>query len=485
MTRPIETLRRDALSILDQALAAVDGEAAVGRSLREDRAGLNVAGLRVRVKGKIYLLAVGKAAVPMARAALRLVSIGSGLVVTHRMPADPLGSRLRVITSAHPLPDEKSLEAGREALALTDRLRPEDLLLVLVSGGTSALMEDSVVPLDSLRACYASLLRSGLDIRSQNEIRKGLSKVKGGRLAERAAARGAWSISLVLSDIVGNPIEDIGSGPTAESSSRGGKARTILRRAGLWEETPAEAQGVLNQAAEDPGEWRDTSGRVRAFIVANNEQACRAAKMEAESRQYRAHLLAIPIQGEARGAGPRFVVQALARDNGAARRATIGGGETTVVVRGDGRGGRNQELALSVVKLLRGKAAVLVSCGTDGIDGNTNAAGAIVDGSSYARAGRLGLDPKDYLERNDSHTFFEALDDLLVTGPTGTNVADIQILLEDRGLDVVGLTRGGRTRSGSGRRRTRDSGRPSRRSRGPPRTDPSRTRRGPTSHGSC
>jgi glycerate 2-kinase len=424
------------LAILDRALATVDGDAAVQRALSRDGSCLNLGGLRIPVSGEVHLLAVGKAAVPMARAALRLVPVASGLIVTHRVGKESWDSRVRIMTSSHPLPDTSSLEAAREALALADRLRSEDLFLVLLSGGTSALLEESCLPLEDLRRCYAGLLRSGLDIRAQNEVRKGLSNVKGGRLAERAVARGARSVSLILSDIVGDPIEDIGSGPTAPSSSRGKGARTILQRSGLWETMPAEVRSTLDKVHEGPSRWQDSTGRVHAFIVANNEQACRAGTTEAEARQYRARFLPTRIQGEAREAGLRFVAQALAWDDGSARRALIAGGETTVTVRGNGRGGRNQELALSAVEVLQGKAAVLLSCGTDGIDGNTKAAGAIVDGLSYRRARQMGLDPIEYLERNDSHAFFQALEDLIITGSTGTNVADIQILLEDRRADV-------------------------------------------------
>jgi len=343
------------------------------------------------------------------------------------LPPDPV----RTVVASHPLPDEGSLEAGRESLALVDDLDPGDLLLVLLSGGASAMLETGPVPLADLRTCYEALLQSGLDIRSLNEVRKGLSRVKGGRLAERAVMRGAHVVSLIVSDIVGDPIADIGSGPSAPSSSRGARGRKILEDANLWHRMPTSVKRALD-ASKGIASWRDTSGLVRAFIIANNETACKAAMEEAERRGYRTRILTTSLQGEAREAGPRFVEDTLSWIDPASRRATIAGGETTVTVRGDGRGGRNQELALAVVEALEGMPAVLVSCGTDGIDGNSNAAGAIVDGETIARARAKGLDPLAFLKRNNSFTFFEALGDLIMTGLTGTNVGDLQIFLEDR-----------------------------------------------------
>jgi glycerate 2-kinase len=451
----LERLRRDALAIFRSALEAVGPERAVAEAIRFDGGFLKIRGYRLRIAASsIRLLAVGKAADAMARGALRQVAIASGLVITDFAESGTSDSRLRVRMASHPLPDEGSLRAGRSALELAEGLRRGDLLLALISGGASSMMEASSVPLEDLKDAYGVLLRSGLGIREINEVRKGMSKVKGGRLAQRAAARGAQVVSLIVSDIVGNPIEDIGSGPTAARSSRGGRAAMILRKAGLWETMPRSVRELLSSAPRV--RWADRSGRVHASIVADVERACRAAKAKATALGYRARILTTCLQGEAREAGPRLVKRALAGGGLGPKQAAISGGETTVTVRGRGRGGRNQELALSVIEVFQGKPAVLVSCGTDGIDGNSDAAGAIVDGESFARARKLGLDPRDFLKRNDSHAFFEALKDLIVTGPTGTNVADLQILLVDQSIrrPKVGPVpiRGTRTRSGSGTR---------------------------------
>ena len=430
MPETLLAMRHDALAMLDSALAAVEPGAAVTAALTDRARASGMGKIGGSVPSRVCMLAVGKAAEAMARAALRLLPIESGVLVTSRPGTTLPPDRVRRVVASHPLPDEGSLEAGRESLALVDGLDPGDLLLVLLSGGASSMLEVSSVPLADIQACYRILLRSGLDIRSLNEVRKGLSGVKGGRLAERAVLRGAHVVSLIVSDILGDPIGDIGSGPSAPSSSRGARARTILEDAHLWREMPASVKRVLGSSGR-PVSWRDKSGLVRALVVANNEAACRAAMGEAERRGYRTRIVTTSLRGESREAGPQFIGRALPRENPTAKRAAIAGGETTVTVRGSGRGGRNQEFALSVVRALEGKSAVLLSCGTDGIDGNSDAAGAMVDGTTFARAREQGLDPRDFLRRNDSYTFFEALGDLIVTGPTGTNVSDLQILLVD------------------------------------------------------
>jgi glycerate 2-kinase len=459
--------------VLWQTLGAVDPERLVAESVRFRDGLLVVQGRRFRTSvASLHLLAVGKAANGMAKGVLRDVPVASGLVVTGRGDRGLAGSGVRIQRASHPLPNEGSVHAGRSALELADGLGAGDLLLVLLSGGSSAMMEASPIPLRDLRKAYDLLLRSGLSIRDVNEVRKGISHVKGGRLAERAASRGARVVSLIISDIVGNPIDDIGSGPTAAASSRGERAEQILRRARLWEEMPGTVRHQLAQSSGRPRRWLDPSGRVHAFVVGDNARAARGAAAEAKARGYRCRILTTAVQGEAREVGPWLVRKALAPSGGARRRATIAGGESTVTVRGGGRGGRNQELALSAVKLLAGKRAVLLSCGTDGVDGTTDAAGALVDGETLARARAERLNPADFLERNDSHAFFEALGDLIVTGPTGTNVGDIQIVLEDRtSRALLGINQDRRTQGTSGTPRTRRQARLSRRVPEPPGTD--------------
>jgi glycerate 2-kinase len=464
---PLRHMRRDALACLIGGLTSVNPESAIEESLRLAGPDLIVQGRPFSVgKSKIHLLAVGKASVPMARPVLRRVPIASGIVVTSDARSALADEPIPTIVASHPLPNEESLRAGAAALELAAHLHADELLLVLISGGASSLLEASSVPLDDLRACYEALLRSGLDIRRLNEVRKAISMVKGGRLGENAAARGASVISLILSDIVGDPISDIGSGPTAPSSSRGAGAEQILRKAKLWEEMPISIRRRLAELSKAPKAWHDRSGRVHAFIVAGNERACQAARLEAERRGYASRIWTTSMQGEARHVGPALVSRARRWNPRQPSIAVIAGGETTVTVRGEGKGGRNQELALSTVEIMDGQPAVLLSCGTDGADGNTDAAGAIVDGETMSKARALGLDPREFLEGNNSSAFFEVLNDRIVTGPTGTNVADLIVFLmrrsAPRGPDQV--NRFARTRGTSGTRRSHPRGRPARRS---------------------
>ena len=426
-------LRRDAVGCLVEGLRAIDPGQAVEEALRFERGALTVRGRRFRLEDRtIHLLSIGKAAVPMAKAVLRTLPVASGILVSDRSTIGVPTNRVRWFRGSHPLPSQGSLAAGNAALRLVDGLGPGDLLIVLVSGGASAMFEASALSLRDLREAYAVLLRSGLPIRAINQVRKGLSKVKGGRLAARAAVQGAIVLGLIVSDIVGNPIEDIGSGPTAIDSSRGAGAMEVLRTHGLWDEMPAAVRRMLEGPPAEPDLDRAARTRVHNTIVADLSRACRGAMKEARRLGYRARLLSTSVVGEAREVGPHLAAQALEWAPDAAAIGVVAGGETTVRVVGRGRGGRNQELALAAAPAIEGRHAVLLSCGTDGIDGNTEAAGAIVDGDTMARARTLRLDPTDFLRENNSYAFFQALGDLIVTGPTGTNVADLLILLARR-----------------------------------------------------
>src|SRR6266487_44636 len=434
----LRSLRRDALEILRHALDDVDPEQAVATVIERRGDYLYVLGKQVPIVARpIYVLAIGKASTRMAKGVLRVLRPESGLLVAEKAPSPALEG-FQTVLASHPLPDEGSLRAGEAALRIADGLRPGDVLIVLLSVGASAMFEASRVPLGDLRDANTQMLRSGLDVRDLNEVRKGLSDVKGGRLAERAAGRGATVVGLILSDIVGSPIEDIGSGPTAPGSSRGERAKEILVRHGLWDRMPVSVRHSLAEAASATRPRLSAPTAVHNFIVADNVRACEAARREAERRGYAAHILTTSLEGEARQVGPVLAADAIRWKPRARRIAVVAGGETTVTVRGRGLGGRNQELALAAARILEGRSAVLLSCGTDGADGNTDAAGAIADGETMSRARSLRLDPKKFLEANDSFAFFQALGDLIVTGPTGTNVADIQIVLEDRSRPLPG-----------------------------------------------
>jgi glycerate 2-kinase len=359
-------------------------------------------------KGRTIVLALGKGAVPMARAVEeRWRGPLAGIAVTRHGAATPL-NRIEVLAAGHPVPDRASVIAAERLLRLAGQAGPDDLVLVLLSGGTSALacLPSQGLSLDEKRKLTNELLRSGADIHEINCVRRHLSRIKGGRLALVAAP--ARLVTLAISDVFRDRPEDIGSGPTAADPSTIEEARAVLREYGIappeagWSETPKSV----------PGEYR---------IVARGWDALEAAGAAAERLGYRPRL--IECVGEARDVGREH--GRLAREM-APGDTLISGGELTVTVRGDGRGGRNQEYALAAALALAGDGRITGLAGdTDGIDGNGEAAGAFFNG----RTGRSRRKAEAALEANDSGSFFERNGGLFVTGPTGTNVNDLRIIL--------------------------------------------------------
>ena len=422
----------DMRHILRAALAAADPYRALLSALRMD------AQRQLHVDGQTYalstfrrvaLLAVGKAAEAMAQAAADLLgdAIQAGLVITKH----PSAARLpgwTVLQGGHPVPDESSLRAGRAALDFVGQLGARDLLLVLLSGGGSALMTQprGAVTLTDWQAVTRALLACGARIDEINTLRRALDAVKGGGLTQ--AAGGARVLTLILSDVVGNPLEAIASGSTVPNPTDSADALAVLRKYDLLAQTPPAVLDVLSSA---PRRRADAAhrARVQSFIVADNRRAVQAALSQAAALGYRPVDLGSDWQGEARQVGADWAVRLRAA---AGRTCLAAGGETTVTLRGGGLGGRNQEAALAAVRPLAGKPqALLATLATDGEDGPTDAAGAVVDGSTLARAQALGMTPEDFLARNDAWHFFAALDDLLRPGSTGTNVNDIALMLVD------------------------------------------------------
>ncbi len=340
------------------------------------------------------------------------------------------------------MPDREGVEGGRAILELAARLGADDLLLALISGGGSALMTlpPADVALDELQSLTAELLRAGATIGELNCVRKHLDRLKGGRLARAAAPAGA--LALLLSDVVGDPPDVIASGPVSPDPTTFDMAIEVLRRFDLWA-TAAPAlrrhleRGARGEIEESPGPGDPCFDGVETRVVGSNRIAAEAALAEAARRGYRTLLLTTLLTGEAREAGRVLAALGLeARRSGhplPAPACLLAAGETTVTVRGSGKGGRNQELALGAAQALAGSAGLLVaSIGTDGVDGPTEAAGALADGETLARAARIGLDAGAALADNDAYPFFEALGDLIVTGPTGTNVMDLVLILVAR-----------------------------------------------------
>ena len=422
-------------------MAAADPGDAVNRALKVRGEILSFAGeeFRLRPRARLCLIAAGKASRGMTAAALELLAerVTGGLVVhpydAPRAGREPPGlfPGVTMIAAAHPLPDENSLAAGaavRRLLADTD---PEDLVLVLLSGGASSLLE-SLPPgltLDSLRRATSALQLAGADITELNTLRRALSLIKGGGLARWAMP--ARVVTLALSDVLGDSAAAIGSGPTVPSPTGPGDALDLLERIGVAGQVP-DVVAALRAASAATPEAPAPAGVFR--VVASNLQAAEAVAGAARERGFASQVMTTFLQGEAREVG-RMVggcaasVAAQAIPFGAPA-CLIFGGETTVTVRGPGRGGRNQELALGAALALAGRArAAVLSFATDGVDGSSGAAGAVVTGDTLARAAALGLSPHRALADNDSESFFRALGDSWNGGASGTNVNDLAIAL--------------------------------------------------------
>ncbi len=384
----------------------------------------------------VHLIAAGKAAAPMTAAwfAIPQIKTVQALAVgTHRNVDLPTVVEWR--EARHPVPDERSVEAAARALQIARAVPPDGLLVILLSGGASALLARPMhgIALADKQQIVQAMLRGGADIHALNTVRKHLSEVKGGRLA--AACRGR-TITLAISDVVGDDLAVIGSGPGVPDSSTWADAAAALDRHVDQQNQPPSVRvtmekGLAGDIADTPKPGSPAIARAEAGVIASRVDAMRGARAAAEQLGYRALVITQPVTGEARLVAAEWFAY-VGRVANAARLCVISSGETTVRVTGHGRGGRNQEFALALVRALAGlgRDAVAASVGTDGIDGPTDAAGAMIDSTTLTRAAQLGLDaPESYLDDNNSSAFFDALGDLIRTGPTSTNVGDLQILL--------------------------------------------------------
>ncbi|MDD5502761.1 MAG: glycerate kinase [Candidatus Thermoplasmatota archaeon] len=424
--------RADALSILSAAVEAADPKEAVKRAVKVNGNDFTINGKQFDISkfGGTKLIAFGKAAEPMTKAFAEIIEIDDGIVITNVPTCEKIG-KIKFLKSSHPVPDESSVRAGEEALSLVARCHDNDLLCVLISGGGSALLEKPAVPLDDLKSTTKILLGAGCNIKEINAIRKHVSEIKGGKLAQAAAAKGCTTISIIMSDIIGDPLDMIASGPTVPDPTTFSDAVRIAKKHNVWDKLPESARqhlsdGTTGKIPETPKPGTPIFKNIHNFIIASNRIACEGARAKAETIGYKAKILTTELSGEARDQGEKLAKLACNSKPGT---AIICGGETTVTLRGKGKGGRNQELVLAAAAHIAGKKIIVASMGTDGIDGPTDAAGAIADGSTLARAAARGNKPENYLENNDSYNFFEPLGDLIITGPTGTNVMDVQVIL--------------------------------------------------------
>ena len=386
----------------------------------------------------VHVVAVGKAAAAMAAAFLsvRHLQIRRALVIgTHLHPELP--ATVEWIESSHPFPDGRSEHAGNRAIAVAQAVHSGDALVILLSGGASALMAAPVggITLADKIATTRLMMESGADIHALNTVRRHLSKVKGGRLA--AACVGA-TVTLALSDVVGDDLNAIGSGPGVPDATTWADAAAMLARFGgdahLSEVRHVIDRGLAGEIPDTPKPGDAALKRSQAMVIGSRLDAMAGAKQAAFERGYHPVVIAEPVTGEAREMAPRWLARAqeLARDVNKPA-CVISSGETTVRVTGKGRGGRNLEFALAIAEAIAAPTPMaMASIGTDGIDGTSGVAGAIVDSMTMARASALGLDaPGSYLAANDSLPFFARLDDVVRLGRTDTNVGDLQVMLID------------------------------------------------------
>jgi glycerate-2-kinase len=431
-TPELKKIREELLDILNSALEVIDPYKAVKCKFENKK--IVFEGETIDVSGfkNIFLIGFGKASVGMTQAVCDSINITKGVVVTNDPNNKVQSEKIVNIVASHPIPDQNSINGANKVLEIVEKCGENDLLIVLISGGGSALLCKPRVELDELQQTTDLLLKSGADINEINTVRKHLSFVKGGQLVKSVRCK---VVSFIISDIVGDPIEAIASGPTYPDSTTYNDAEKILKKYSLWEKLPSGVirvieDGVQGKLPETPKTGDPVFGNVFNFIVANNRVLCKAAEDEAKKLGYKTMLLTASLTGEAKDIGSFLVNKARSYVTDAKKIVFISGGETTVTVKGKGIGGRNQELVLSGVEGLDELDMVFASFATDGIDGTSDAAGAVADGFTFNRAVEKNLDPDKYLRDNNSYEFFKRLDDLLITGPTGTNVMDIQVIIK-------------------------------------------------------
>lgn len=431
-------LSRDALRIFRAALDASDPAKAILERLKLSNSTLIAGRRRYRLKDfrNIYVVGAGKATAKMAQAVERLLGkrITSGFINVKYGHSARL-RRIETNECGHPIPDDRGVEGAQRIAEIARDAGAGDLILCLISGGASALLPLPAPPvgLKEIQETTKLLLKCGANIHELNCIRKHMSLVKGGQLAK--LAHPAMLLTLILSDVIGDDLDTIGSGPTVPDRSTFAQAREILHRYGNWKNLPQPVRDRLSlDKPETPKPGDKIFNEVQNLIVGSNRQAVDAAAQEAKKLGYHALVLSTFVEGESRDVA--IVHAAIAKEIRSSGRplkppaCIISGGETTVTIHGQGLGGRNQEFTLAAAQQIDGlENVIILSGGTDGTDGPTDAAGALADGTTIARAKTAGLDAAKVLANNDSYHFFDRLGDLIKTGPTGTNVADVRIIL--------------------------------------------------------
>jgi len=439
-------------SILNAAIESVNPEKAVKRFLFRDRDLLQIQNhhLDLTQFKNIYVIGFGKASIPMTTAVLDIIGdlISDCIVITKARSNHHYKNCLvnhknnfsySLFTGTHPVPSSKNVFAVDKVVQLLTNTTMQDLVIILISGGGSSILTYPVegISLEDLQILTASLLKCGADIQEINCLRKHLSSVKGGCLARIASP--AKVISLILSDVIGDPLDVIASGPTSPDPTTFNEAYSILEKYQILDKQTNNVlshllNGIVGKGIETPKIGDPIFDNVINIVIANNETSANAALKQAESDGFYTSIITTCLQGEARDMGK--ILAGLAHQILINRKSLktpicfIAGGETIVTVTGNGFGGRNQELALSMVRDLSNLPSTLfLSLATDGEDGPTDASGAVVTGETLSRGNKLGLDPDLFLDNNDSYNYFSPLGDLLITGPTFTNVCDLSFII--------------------------------------------------------
>ena len=438
----ISKLRQDARKIFDAGLQAVDPKIGVHKFLKCESECLEVGERTYQLSdfNNIFVVGAGKAGAPMAAAVEEILGdkISKGTINVKYGHTEPL-KKIKITEAGHPVPDQAGLWGTLEIIELLASARENDLIICLISGGGSALLPLPVdgISLAEKQELTQKLLACGAAINEINAIRKHISKIKGGQLARIAFP--VTLLNLILSDVVGDPLDAIASGPTVADTSTFQDVKDILNRYGIWRDIPIPIQshiqkGLNRETPETPKSGDEIFSKVQNVIIGSNIQAVLAAKNQAHNLEYNSLVLSSLMEGETKEVArvhAAIAKEILKTGNPLKRPAcVISGGETTVTLRGDGKGGRNQEFILAAAIDISGlEPVVILSGGTDGTDGPTDAAGAICDGQTISKAKRRGMNAMGYLSKNDSYSFFKPLGDLLMTGPTKTNVMDLRIIL--------------------------------------------------------
>jgi glycerate 2-kinase len=445
MPKTLKSLRKDALTILRFSIRACDPLHAIRAHLKlgSGRLWVDESSYDLKSIQRIFVIGAGKASARMAFALEEILGekISSGIVITKKDYGVPL-RKIELVEGGHPVPDRDGWEGTRKLVKLLSHTKEDDLIILLISGGGSSLLVSPIrgISLKDKMKLTEQLLRCGADIKEINAIRKHISQVKGGRVAQ--LAQPSSILTLILSDVIGDRLDSIASGPTAPDRTTFKECLKIIEKYQLSKKIPRSIylhlkKGAEGRIKETPKPGDSIFKKVKNVIIGSNRIALQAAKRRAEDLGYKALVLPRPVAGDTTKAALRHVgLVKRIKDEGKLIKlpaCIISGGETTVKVKGKGLGGRNQEFVLVGAMRIDGmKNVVFLSAGTDGTDGPTDAAGAICDGETIKRAFKKGWDPKRYLDENDSYHFFQNLSDLIITGPTHTNVMDIHLMLIDR-----------------------------------------------------